>query len=112
MANPSVPRHPVQLYEAFGLLAAALVFATTPLDSAWLGAPGSGRRISTYAIVYGVLRAGVEGFRGDGVRGVFLGGLVSTSQLLSLAVISAGVVGVLRARRLERAATTPSTASG
>ena len=108
MANPVVPRHPVQLYEAFGLLALALLFASTPLDAKWLGAPGSGRRISSYAILYGVLRAVVEGFRGDGVRGVFLGGLVSTSQLVSLAVIAIGVFGVLRARRLEAAA--PSAA--
>jgi phosphatidylglycerol:prolipoprotein diacylglycerol transferase len=111
MAQPSVPRHPVQLYEAFGLVAVALVFAATPLDAKWLGAPGSGRRISTYAIVYGVLRAIVEGFRGDGVRGVFFGGVVSTSQLVSLAIIGVGIAGLVRARRLAQGTSAPSVAA-
>ncbi|MFN7699463.1 MAG: prolipoprotein diacylglyceryl transferase [Deltaproteobacteria bacterium] len=110
MAQPSVPRHPVQLYEALGLIALALVFAATPLHAKWLGAPGSGRRIASYAVLYGVLRSLVEVFRGDGVRGVFLGGLVSTSQLVSLVVIGVGVAGVLRARRLEEAARAPTSA--
>lgn len=100
MANPSVPRHPVQVYEALGLVLIALVFAATPLDHRWIGPPGSGRRLSLYAIVYGVLRFVVESFRGDGVRGVFFGGVISTSQLVSIGVIALGVAGLVRARRV------------
>ncbi len=110
MANPSVPRHPVQLYESLGLMALALVFAATPLDARWLGAPGSGRRIALYAVLYGVLRFATEDFRGDLVRGVFLGGLVSTSQLVSLAIVAVGVAGLLRARRVDVARATQAKA--
>lgn len=98
MAHPSVPRHPVQLYEALGLALIALGFAATPLDARVLGPPGSGRRIFAYCVVYGVLRFAVEGLRGDGIRGVFLGGWISTSQLVSLLVISLGVAGLARTR--------------
>lgn len=106
MAHPSVPRHPVQLYEALGLCLLAFVFAATPLDSKWLGAPGTGRRLSLYGIAYGVLRFVVEGFRGDGVRGVFFGGL-STSQLVSILVIAIGAAGLVRARRLTATPAAP-----
>lgn len=99
MSHPSVPRHPVQVYESLGLALIALVFALVPLDHKWVGAPGSGRRISLYAVVYGVLRFAVEGFRGDGVRGVYFG-LVSTSQLVSIAVIGVGIAGLVRASRV------------
>lgn len=36
-------------------------------------------------LVYALLRAGVEFFRGDEIRGVWFGGAVSTSQIVSLA---------------------------
>ncbi|MBN8616111.1 MAG: prolipoprotein diacylglyceryl transferase [Deltaproteobacteria bacterium] len=103
MSHPSVPRHPVQIYEAIGLTLIALVFAAIPLDQKWIGAPGSGRRLSLYAIVYGLLRFVVEGFRGDGVRGVFFGGLVSTSQLVSMGVIALGLAGLVRSKRVIEA---------
>lgn len=111
MANPSVPRHPVQVYESLGLVLLALAFAATPLDARWLGAPGSGRRISLYAILYGVLRFVTEGFRGDLVRGVFLGGLVSTSQLVSLVIVAVGFVGLARAKRLSVSVTPEAKAA-
>ncbi len=112
MAHPTVPRHPVQLYESLGLVLIAMVFAATPLEAKWLGPPGSGRRLSIYAIAYGILRFVVEGFRGDGVRGVFFGG-VSTSQLVSIGVIAIGVAGIVRARRvIEASRAMPVTAVG
>ena len=79
-----VGRHPVPLYEAVVLLALALVFASRPSRAA-----GSGTRLCAYAACYSVLRIGLETLRGDAVRGVFFGGLVSTSQLVALCVLLA-----------------------
>lgn len=104
-AHPSVPRHPVQLYESFGLLLLALAFASIPLDARWVGKPGSGARASAYLVAYGALRIGVEALRGDGVRGLFLGGLLSTSQIVSLVGIALGLVGLVRARHASRSRT-------
>ncbi len=104
MAHPSVPRHPVQLYESLGLAALALLFAIVPLDSRWLGKVGTGQRAASYLALYGALRLTVEGFRGDGIRGVFFGGLLSTSQIISLVGIALGVLGVAYARRRDAAA--------
>ncbi len=98
MSHPSVPRHPVQLYESVGLVLIALGFAATPVDARVFGAPGSGRRAFAYCVIYGLLRFGVESLRGDGMRGVFLGGWISTSQLISLGVISLGIAGLVRTR--------------
>ena len=54
-------------------------------------------------IAYGVLRYAVECFRGDDIRGVWFGGALSTSQILSiLAVLSGATMLVLwRHRRDE-----------
>jgi phosphatidylglycerol:prolipoprotein diacylglycerol transferase len=91
-AHPSVPRHPVPLYEAGLLLALAFAFSLWPMRGV-----GSGRRLAAYFASYGVLRAVIECFRGDVVRGVYVGG-VSTSQVVSV-VVTLLAVGFLVARR-------------
>ncbi len=91
-AHPDVLRHPTQLYEAFGLLVLALGFALAPARDV-----GTGRRALAYALAYAALRFTVELFRGDAVRGLFLGGALSTSQLLSLAF--GALAGALLLRR-------------
>lgn len=101
-AHPSVARHPVPLYEAGGLLLLALAFT--------LVAPsriGRGRRLLLYAVLYGALRFGVELFRGDAVRGVFLGGAISTSQIIALVVSALALAGLHATRPLPP---TPGTA--
>jgi prolipoprotein diacylglyceryltransferase len=52
-------------------------------------------------LTYAVLRSLVEAFRGDEVRGVWFGGRVSTSQLVSLAMglVVIGLLFVNRGRR-------------
>lgn len=52
------------------------------------------------ALVYSVLRFGVEMFRGDEVRGVWFDGAISTSQLISVVVVlaSASLLWRFRAR--------------
>lgn len=75
-----LPRHPVQLYEAAGLLLLAAVFILRPAPS-----PGSGRRTLQYLTSYAVLRIMTEFFRGDQVRGLMFS--VSTSQWISASLL-------------------------
>jgi len=77
-----VPLHPVQLYES--LTCFALFFVLV-----WLGRQKhfQGWIILAYSILYAVARFVLEYFRGDVDRGVFLGGLLSTSQLVAIAVL-------------------------
>jgi len=49
-----------------------------------------GRVFATYLILYGIGRFLLELTRGDEIRGLFFGGLVSTSQLISAALIAIG----------------------
>lgn len=86
-------RHPVQLYEAFGLaiiggLASHMIRRT---------APGS-CVIGLYLLSYPILRFVDESFRGDWARG-FIGPL-STSQVISVGIFLATILlgGVLRYR--------------
>ena len=93
-AHPSVPRHPVPVYEAMGLLALAFAFALWPARR-----PGDGRRAALYFAAYCILRAGVESLRGDAIRGLWFGGVASTSQAVAAVglVVAGGVL--LRPRR-------------
>jgi phosphatidylglycerol:prolipoprotein diacylglycerol transferase len=99
-SHPSVPRHPTPLYESFGLLVLAFVFALVPIKRV-----GTGQRALMYAIAYAVLRFLVETTRGDMIRGVFLGAL-STSQLTSIALFAFAVA--MLARQAMRARREPA----
>lgn len=90
--------------------AGQLLFATQPLMSikalivAFVGYQVLKRR--RYAgqatlwmlLTYGVLRFSVEMLRGDAVRGVWFGGAISTSQIVSLAMIAVCTVLLIRLR--------------
>jgi phosphatidylglycerol:prolipoprotein diacylglycerol transferase len=95
-AHPPVPRHPTPLYESFGLIVLALVFALVPVKRV-----GDGQRILLYAVSYAVLRFLVETTRGDAIRGVAFG-LLSTSQLTSIALFAFALVMLVRRRRQAR----------
>ncbi len=82
-AHPAIPRHPVPLYEAGGLIFIALVFALWP--RAGVGRAG---RFAAYFAAYAALRLGMEQFRGDTVRGLHMGGQVSTSEVVSTVVLA------------------------
>jgi phosphatidylglycerol---prolipoprotein diacylglyceryl transferase len=92
------PRHPVQLYEAAGLLVLAFGLTLWPLRRVGYGARGF-----VYLMSYGALRIMTEALRGDTVRGVWLGG-ISTSQFVGAFAVIAGVVGFVIASRLARRA--------
>lgn len=85
-ATVSLPVWPVQLFESLGLFAltAALVFVGSRPHR-------EGLLIGLYLLGYSVLRFGLEYLRGDEARGVYFGGMLSTSQLLSLGLFVAGV---------------------
>lgn len=77
-------RHPVQLYEALGLLGLSVVVALSfPLRQR--SAPGA--RFAAYVAGYALLRFTVEFLRGDRDRGIWALGL-STSQWLSVAILA------------------------
>jgi phosphatidylglycerol---prolipoprotein diacylglyceryl transferase len=75
-------RHPVQLYEAGGLVLIAL--GVTKLKNF---------RLPFYLICYGLLRFGLEFIRGDEIRGGWLE--LSTSQWISLLLILLGMIQVI-----------------
>jgi len=80
-----VPLHPFPVYSAifnFGLyLALAEIYRRRP-------APG--RVFGTYLVLYGIGRYALEWTRGDVARGFVLGDALSTSQLISIAMIVVG----------------------
>lgn len=83
------PVHPTQIYES---LACFVIFAVL----VWV-APRKrfhGQVTLSYVALYSATRFVVEFYRGDASRGVVLGGLMSTSQLISI-VLLLGVGAVL-----------------
>jgi phosphatidylglycerol:prolipoprotein diacylglycerol transferase len=89
-------RHPVQLYEAVGLLALAAL--TALLTPRLRRRPGS--LFTVYLGAYAILRLGTERLRGDDLERGFVLGL-STSQLLAGAALAASVVLGMRLNRKE-----------
>lgn len=98
-ATQTLPVIPVQLFESAGnfLLAALLVFL-------WLRRRHAGQIFGLYLILYSILRFGLEYLRGDTSRGVYFGGWLSTSQMISIATLVAGIVLFWIVRRTPLAA--------
>ncbi|RPJ85108.1 MAG: hypothetical protein EHM13_02095, partial [Acidobacteria bacterium] len=76
----NVPLHPVQLYES----AAELAILGGLLVLERRGRGFAGRTFWTYVLLYGMVRFGLEFFRGD-ERGIVLG--MSTSQFISVILV-------------------------
>lgn len=96
----NVPVHPVQLYESIGNL---VIFLGLYLLARSNKQRFDGQVVIAYFVAYPVLRIVTETFRGDSVRGFFmqdvLGQTLSTSQFISLVLLSAALVaGFLRRR--------------
>jgi phosphatidylglycerol:prolipoprotein diacylglycerol transferase len=91
-----VPLHPTQLYEACGEAGIFLGLWFLALPRVERGSLPFGTISGLYFAAYGLLRFGVEFFRGDTVRGVF--GLTG-GQVLSLVLLSAGLALIAWARR-------------
>jgi phosphatidylglycerol:prolipoprotein diacylglycerol transferase len=88
-ANLGTPLH-VALHP-FPLYAATMGFSLF-LILRWLFSKGlaPGRVFASYLILYGIGRFLLEFTRGDEVRGLYFGGLVSTSQLISVGLVAIG----------------------
>jgi phosphatidylglycerol:prolipoprotein diacylglycerol transferase len=94
-AAAPLPILPVQLFEALGNLAICFV-----LLALWRRRKFSGQIFALYLMLYGALRFALEILRGDSERGLWLGGAISTSQIICIGLLAAGAVmwGVLRGR--------------
>lgn len=88
----SQPVHPTQLYEGFGALALAVVlyYVIRPRKR------GDGEVLGWLLALYGVMRIVIELFRAD-PRGSL--GPLSTSQILSIPLIAAGIWLIVWVRR-------------
>ncbi|MCX5794322.1 MAG: prolipoprotein diacylglyceryl transferase [Elusimicrobia bacterium] len=82
------PLHPTQLYEAFGDAGIFLALWSYVVPRLETGRLGFGTLSGLYFAAYGLLRFGVEFFRGDTVPGIL--GLTG-GQLLSLGLLGAGL---------------------
>jgi len=80
-----VPLHPFPAYAFLFNLALYLVLARL-----FQRVGGTGRVLATYLVLYGTGRFLLEFTRGDAARGFVLGGLMSTSQFLSLLLVLTG----------------------
>jgi phosphatidylglycerol:prolipoprotein diacylglycerol transferase len=95
------PIHPVQLYEAAGLvmLSLSLALASRPLRR-----QPPGTLFAVYILGYALLRLGTEHFRGDSDERVVFFGVLATSQLIALGMIAValGLLVLLRQRRVAQ----------
>lgn len=82
-----IPLVPVQLAQAGADLLVALT-----LTVLWRFRLRPGIVFAWYLVLYGTDRFLLEFWRGDTARGFWFGGTVSTSQILGLAAVAAGIV--------------------
>ncbi len=96
LAPLGVPLFPTQLMESggefiiFGALIILRRYKTVDGQLFWL-----------YPLLYSVLRFTVEFFRGDAVRGLYFGGLVSTSQIIAVFVFCFSLLMFWRLKNRE-----------
>ena len=89
-----VSLHPSQLYESgISFLLFLLLLGIYKMRSF------NGQVFCSYLVFYGIARFALEFFRGDMGRGFVFGGLLSTSQFISLLIVPAGILGYLYFRK-------------
>ncbi len=96
-----VPLHPTQIYESLAMVVIFLALVWTAPRKKF-----HGQIAATYVAAYGVARFVIEFFRGDTVRGTFLGTRLSTSQ--GFALIAVLAVAALVPYLRKRASVTPA----
>lgn len=95
-----VPRVPTQILQMAADLGLALILARIGRRRGHV----PGNVFWWYMVIYGITRGSIEFFRGDAVRGLWLGGAISTSQILSVASIAIGSAMLWRSSRRREAA--------
>ncbi len=98
------PMLPTHLWEC---VAAFVLFLV--LSWAWRCRRHDGRVFGWMLVLYAVVRAGLELFRGDTVRGVGWFGALSTSQLVGIPMLALGILVIVLRRRAPL--TPPRTAT-
>jgi len=101
-----IPLHPTQLYHA---LANFFILAVTMV--AMKKRRFDGQVFWIYVLLYALLRAVVETFRGDTARGLFFGGTLSTSQLIALSSIALAAIMLFVLARRARESTSAAPGS-
>lgn len=87
VAPPMVGLFPIQLLALLnGLLLFSLLRALLRRDNHF-----QGQVVLSYLFLYGLTRSLLELLRGDSLRGIWFGGIISTSQLISLFVMGLAV---------------------
>lgn len=84
-APTGVPLYPTQLMEVAGELS---IFAVLVLLRHWKRFDG--QILATWLMLYAIVRAFNESFRGDAERGFLIPGWLSTSQFISIILFAAG----------------------
>jgi phosphatidylglycerol---prolipoprotein diacylglyceryl transferase len=97
LAPLGVPLYPTQLFEAGGELMNFLVLLVVYRFRKF-----DGQVFWLYPALYSVLRFIVEFFRGDAARGVYFGGAISTSQLVSIVMFFVSLFMLLRLGRKQQ----------
>jgi phosphatidylglycerol:prolipoprotein diacylglycerol transferase len=100
----TLPLHPTQLYEAFGELAIFLVLLLVVRPRKRF----HGQVLAFYLLLYSVLRATLELFRGDFDRGYL--GMFNSAQLTSVGILVAGVLVWVMGRRKRAGLAVPAAA--
>jgi phosphatidylglycerol:prolipoprotein diacylglycerol transferase len=99
LAPLGVPLYPTQLMEAGGefmnFLLLLFVYPRRKFD---------GQIFWLYPVFYAVLRFTVEFFRGDTARGLYFGGVVSTSQIIAIGMFVVSLVMLWRLGKTAKAA--------
>ncbi|TAK12710.1 MAG: prolipoprotein diacylglyceryl transferase [Acidobacteria bacterium] len=89
-----VPLHPTQLYDA-GTELIILIFL---LATEKKGKPFAGRTFWLYMLLYAISRYIIEIYRGDD-RGMFFNNMLSTSQVVSIAIVPVSLFMLWRLRK-------------
>jgi phosphatidylglycerol:prolipoprotein diacylglycerol transferase len=82
-----IPLHPTQIYESVSCLILYLYLVRLRMRQKF-----DGQIIWTFLACYAVLRTVIEIFRFDVDRGVYLGGLLSTSQIISALMFTTAMI--------------------
>jgi phosphatidylglycerol:prolipoprotein diacylglycerol transferase len=100
LAPLGTPLFPTQLMESAGEF---MIFGVLLLLRRYKRFDG--QLFGLYLIFYAVLRFSIEFFRGDVARGVYFGGLISTSQIIAIiiALTAAVTMGIGRKKNRARA---------
>jgi phosphatidylglycerol:prolipoprotein diacylglycerol transferase len=91
LAPQGVPLFPTQLAESGGEF---LIFAA--LLVLYRYKKFDGQVFWVYGLVYAVLRFIIEFFRGDSIRGLYFGGVISTSQIIAIVTFALSAVMLWR----------------